>query len=265
MLLYWGFKKRMELSEFMTVEVLGGGKRERACAEKLSGLGIEARFLRVFVLPIPTARNGVDISGTDIPLSSLLECSEKGALFCSYGAPAVFSEGVKERGGVLADVADDEIFEEENAALTAECTLSYIMQKSRRALSDLKIGIVGYGKIGRRLLELLLFHGADVKVFTRKNSTRVALSELGVSSVLTAEADFSGLDILVNTAPARLFPSSVIRSFDGEILELAPGENFTVAKSLTRLPSLPAKMLPETGGRLYAEAVMRALRRAEVI
>ncbi len=249
----------------MTVEVFGEGRRERACAQRLSELLAGSRFSRALILPIPTSRDGINISGTDTALSTLMSRAHPGALFCSYGAPLGFRAEVEAAGAVLADVADDEIFEKENAELTAECTLSYIMKSHECALRELKIGIVGYGKIGKTLLELFLFHGADVTVFTRKNSTRVALCELGVSAELTSEADFSSLDLIVNTAPARLFPTSLIRGFSGEVIELAPGENFTGARSLVRLPSLPAKMLPKSGGRLYAEAVMRALGEREML
>lgn len=244
----------------MTVDVIGGGERESACAERLSRSEIRSAFSRVIVLPIPTARNGRDVTDTDIPLGSLAELSEKGVLFCAHGLPSVEREFITERGGVVADVAEDERFVAENAALTAECTLSYIMSTSKAALSDLCVGIVGYGRIGKVLLELLLFHGARVSVYTRKDSVRMKLLEDGVDAKLIPEATLDRLDLLVNTAPASLFSKKQIESMRAEVLELAPGDNFVGAKNLTRLPSLPAKMLPKTAGRLYAEAVIRKLK-----
>ena len=247
----------------MTVEVIGGGTREQACGEFLAEYGKECVISHAIVLPIPSSRNGIDISGTDIPLSRLIPLSKEGVVFCTYATPSVFASEIASRGGVVADVAGDEIFEEANAALTAECTLSYIMKNNEWAIRDLKIGIVGYGRIGRTLLELLLFHGAEVTVFTRKNSTRVGLSELGVRAELTSLADFSELDILVNTAPAKLFTREQCESLSGVVLELAPGENFAYCENVTKLPSLPGKMTPRSAGRLYAEAVLRALEKTE--
>ena len=80
----------------------------------------------------------------------------------------------------------------------------------------------------------------------------------GVSAELVAEAGLKDIDVLVNTAPARLFSRAVIEAIDCEVLELASGENLPWAKKLTRLPSLPAKMLPKSAGKLYAEALLRA-------
>ncbi len=243
----------------MTVDVIAGGEREEACGAVLSERLADFKFSHVSVLPIPTTRNGVDINGSTVTLESLASLSCAGALFCSYGAPPSFLSEIEARGGAAVDVAEDEGFTEENAALTAECTLSYIMSGSKRAVRDLKIGIVGYGRIGRRLFELLLFHGAYVKVFTRKNSTRVALSVLGGEAELVSEANLSDLDIIVNTAPCRLFTRKQCKNLKARVLELAPGENFPYTEDVVYLPSLPGKMLPETAGRLYAEAVLRAL------
>ncbi len=251
--------KRNGAFDFMTVDVIGGGERESACAERLARLEICSSFSRVTVLPIPTARNGRDITGTDIPLASLAGLSADGVLFCAHGLPEPQKKRITELGGVVADVADDERFVAENAVLTAECTLSYIMSTSKAALADLCVGIVGYGRIGRALLELLLFHGARVTVFTRKDSVRMKLLEDGVDAKLVPEATFDSIDVLVNTAPASLFSKKQIESIRAEVLELASGDNFKGAENLTRLPSLPAKMLPKTAGRLYAEAVVREL------
>ncbi len=243
----------------MTVDVLGATEREAACGDILASRGSALDFSRAIVLPIPTTRNGREITGCEMPLADLIPLAGEGTLFCAYALPASVSSEIVARGAVLADIAEDAVFAERNAELTAECVLSYIMSTEKRALSDMRIGIIGYGKIGTALLEMLLFHGADVTVFTRKNSTRMALIELGASAELVSDAHLCDLDAVVNTAPARLLCRAQYGDFDGRILELAPGDNFPWAKNLKRLPSLPAKMLPQSSGRLYADAVCRIL------
>ncbi len=246
----------------MTVDIIGGGEREQACGEYLKTSGaLSSLFFRALVLPIPSTRNGVDINGEEKTLASLLPLSSSGVLFCSYGVPKAFISEINARGGTAVDIAEDEIFTEKNAELTAECTLSYIMSTSKKALGDMKIGIVGYGRIGRSLLELLLFHRARVKVFTRKESTRLGLTLLGAESELVADADLEPLDILVNTAPAKLLSKKQCEGLSIRVLELAPGDNFPYIENLTRLPSLPGKMLPQSAGRLYGEAVIRSLKK----
>lgn len=243
----------------MTVDVLGGAEREEACADFLARFGIASEFSRVFVLPVPTSRNGRDVAACGMQLSDLIPLAGEGVLFCAYSLPDTVASEIRARGAAVADIAGDTVFTQRNAVLTAECVLSYIMSSEKRALCDMKIGIVGYGRIGTALLEMLLFHGAAATVITRKNSTRAALMELGASAELASDVRLDAFDTVVNTAPARLFTRAQYEDFGGRILELAPGDNFPYAKNLTRLPSLPAKMLPYTGGRLYAEAVCRVL------
>lgn len=242
----------------MTVDIIGGCVREDTCGKILSSSEVCSRFSRIAVLPIPTTRNGRDINGSGEPLDGLLDGAE-GTLFCAYGLPSVIAARLCDAGAEVADVAEDERFTLENARLTAECTLAYIMNKEDRAVCDLRVGIVGYGRIGGFLLEMLLFHGACVRAYTRKSSTLLSLIGNGVDAQIVAEADLTDLDFLVNTAPARLFTVAQMQSVGCEVIELAPGDNFPYAKKVTRLPSLPAKAVPRSSGRLYAEAVKRIL------
>ena len=243
----------------MTVDIIGGGKREDTCRDLLLGSELSSGVEHAVILPIPSSRNGKTVTGTDEPLDAMIENLKPKTLVVGYALPETVIRRLEERGAVVVDVSEDEEFAEENAKLTAECTLSHIMTHSERSLSDLRIGIVGYGRIGRELSRMLLFLGSHVSVFTRKESTRLELIFSGVDAVLVGEADLFSLDLLVNTAPASVFTRSQYENAGCEVLELASGNNLPYAKNLTRLPSLPAKMLPQSSGRLYAEAIFRAL------
>ena len=247
----------------MIINIIGGGEREESCAELLRSARLPEFVGRVTVLPIPSTRDKITVNGTGVLLEELAAESECGTLFCAYSPPPSFFERVEARGGFVADVAEDEEFLSENARLTAECTLSYIMSHSALAVSDLEIAVVGYGRIGRVLLELLLFHGARVTVCTRSPATHAMLVSNGVSALLDAEAQFCGFDLIVNTAPAQLFSRAQLKTLGCEVIELAPGENFPQVEKVTRLPSLPAKMLPKSSGMVYGRAVLRALNNME--
>jgi dipicolinate synthase subunit A len=245
----------------MTVEIIGEGGRESACRRALLASAPFCNTRRIVLLPIPSSRNGVTVTGTDVALVNVLD--GEGCIVAGYGLSSTFRAMAKERGFEIVDVSDDEEFTLENARLTAECTLSYIMNESSLSVSELKIGIVGYGRIGRVLTEQLLFHGADVTVFTRRESVRLELLFSGVDAALVADAVPSDLDYLINTAPAPMLTRSQCEKIGGTVLELASGDNLPWAKKLTRLPSLPAKMLPESSGRAYARAIVRAVDKKE--
>ena len=244
---------------FMTVDIIGGGKREAVCADIIKKKGKSIGFSKIVIFPIPSSRDKRTVTGTDIELSGLISEDMRGTLYIGFDFPIAFVSSLKERGGAVADVVSSEYFTNENARLTAECTLLHIMKEGEVSVKGMKIAIVGYGRIGKRLLEILLFFGASPKVLTRSESTRMELIFSGVDAGLVADAELSDFDLIVNTAPSSLFSARQSDTARCEVLELAPGENLPYMKKVTRLPSLPAKALPVSGGRIYAESALEVL------
>ena len=82
---------------------------------------------------------------------------------------------------------------------------------------------------------------------------------MGLSTRLIGrENDFSGLDILINTAPARQIDDSMLQN-DTKIIDLASGRVFDDSPRLIKLSSIPDTFYPITAGRLYADAIIRGL------
>lgn len=254
----------------MKIDNYGSSKRGEWVAEKLRGLDASCPSLcgieRIILLPIPTTRDGVHITGTDKLISDVLLDVECGDFVVGYGIPAEDIEIICAAGGRCFDVSGDESFLSENARLTAVGTVGYILTNFKKAPEKMTFGIVGYGRIGSRLVEMLLYFGAEVKVYTTKNATRVALGECGINtSLICAEAcgidEPLGVDVLINTAPTPLY-----NTFSGgrvphglSVIELASGNNFGDTEGIIRLPSVPDRMYPESASLAYYEAVMRAL------
>lgn len=229
--------------------------RAQICEKILTSSPLTNRFGELIILPIPSTRDGVHINGTELTLSDALSGVSRDTLVVGYALPPEIAGAVRGRGALVWDGASDERFLSENAELTALATLGILICEGRRAPSDMSVGIVGYGRIGKVLLRLLLYIGARVRVYTSRTEVRMELSALGVDTAEAREgAELSGLDILINTAPARIFSFN-----DGapqaRIIELASGSNFPEHVSVERYPSLPARAYPETAGRVFAEAV----------
>ena len=220
---------------------------------------------RIIILPIPTSRDGVHISGTDRLVSEVSGAVASTDAVCGYAIPGRDREMMIFRGAKVYDAAQDEAFLTENARLTAEGTLGHILTASKKSPRDMKIGIVGYGRIGRYLAGMLLSVGAGVRVYTSKNATRVALGECGVESEYMGEEcgvipNISGLDIIVNTAPKPLgqtFPSGIPAGLS--VIEVASGDNFAGVSGVVRLPSIPDRLYPESSAKLYFEGIKRHL------
>ena len=121
-------------------------------------------------------------------------------------------------------------------------------------------------KQDRRLVELLAYLGAKIRVFTSKTELARELSMLGISGLdsLSIEGDgrdaFLGLDILINTAPAMLVPPEARNTLSGaRVIELASGVNFPDGITYERFASIPALMYPRSAGIALGRAAERLL------
>ena len=218
---------------------------------------------RLIILPVPTSRDGVHLTATDLTVSEVLGEVGEGDAVAGYGIPSACRDMLACRGAAVYDAAKDEDFLAANARLTAIGTIGYILTEISRAPSDLSFGVVGYGRIGALLVRYLLFFGAKIRIYTTKNLTRLELGECGVDTVLIArdsgKIDIDGIDCLINTAPTSLapsFPEGMIP--DGvRVLELASGENFSGISGVERLPSIPDRFYGKSAGREYYLAIKK--------
>ncbi len=247
----------------MSIETYGAEGRTRAAARRLRE-EISLSSGRHFVLlPIPTTKDKKHIKGTDIPLEETLNTADKDTLIVGYSLPKEYKDSIAALGASVLDLSCDEEFLSENAYLTAIGALAFVLESERAVPKDLRIGIIGYGRIGKELLRLFLFLGASVCVYTTTPTTALKLGESGVYSVCIPKTGggvcyFSNIDILINTAPTditRLLGNRGEK--DIKIIELASGENFSGVEKVTRLPGIPEKMFPESSGCAYFEAIKR--------
>lgn len=201
------------------------------------------QYREIHLAPIPTRH---------LP-DALTPEGKRGRLLITYGHPEGW-ENVAER---CIDLESDESFLEENARLTALGTLGHILMHNTRALPDLSVGVVGYGRIGRRLVHYLCFLGARVSVYSSRNVSLprgARLIEVDWSHPPEGEA-YATLDVLINTAPTPLLASAV----RPEVLDLASGAPIPPHVPHKKLASLPARLYHESAGLACYRAVMRNL------
>lgn len=245
----------------MKLHTLGRGKRMEVCTQMLADSLEKYDFDDVFLLPIPSTRDKIHITGTDITVEELSSLITEGSLIVGYGIPPELAARARLVGAEICDTQCDERFLKENAELTAHGTAGVIMTRHSEDISELKIGIIGYGRIGKILCRILLFLGADVVVFTRRESTRLDLCGIGIDAFGTESVGSRcDCDIIINTAPAKIITAeqaAELISSGTELMELASGEALPDVEGVVRLPSIPDKMYPVSAGRIYARSAIR--------
>ena len=166
-------------------------------------------------------------------------------------------------GGLLArpelkgyhciDLLEDPLFTAQNANITAHCAVDLAMRKLPVILERQPVLVIGWGRIGKCLAQLLKGMGAQVTVAARKESDRVILKALGYSAVDTGDLDTTPYRVIFNTVPQMICPDC---PGDGLKIDLASklglgGEDVIWARGL------PGKDAPESSGQLIAETILR--------
>lgn len=248
-------------SDIMTTTVYENTERGGTCRDFLSKFVPKERFRHLIILPIPTCRGRTRLlSGTDLDIDEALSLAGEGTLAVGYGIPRDAADGARARGCVVVDSASDEEFLRRNGELTALATVGILLTTEKRSPEELRVGVVGYGRIGKSLVRTLLYLGCPVKVFTSRPSVLLELASYGIDAEESLGCtSAAGLDVLINTAPAVLFDRDGLSYSPLRIIDLASGDSFPDIPGVERYPSLPARAFPESAGLAWGRSVLRTL------
>lgn len=154
------------------------------------------------------------------------------------------------------DFLQDPYYLADNAAITAECALELVTQKLP-ILTNLPVLVLGWGRIGKCLGQLLHSKGADVTIAARKDSDLAMIHALGYHPVSIQEVSSitARFDAILNTVPVMILPKLETKP-DCVILELA-SKSGMLGKGIVNARGLPGKMAPTKSGKLIAETFLR--------
>ncbi|MDD3409560.1 MAG: dipicolinate synthase subunit DpsA [Eubacteriales bacterium] len=224
----------------------------------------------VAVLPYPFSLRAGRIpclTGLTLSLSDALERVKEDAL-------VVTGEGVTidpPRRQIC--FAKDDIFQQNNAELSAEGALACAMKEMDGAVWGARCVVIGYGRLGRALARKLTALGAWVIVAARSEEARRLARSEGMQSAELADIGSRLLraQAIFNTAPAQVVPNEALHhvSPGALMLELASapyGYDQEYAASLgiktAVLPGIPARYAPQEAACALYAALRRAMKEA---
>ena len=156
-------------------------------------------------------------------------------------------------GRKTVDLLKDPYYLADNAAITAYCTLGLLMEKLPMILRGCKVLVIGWGRIGLCLSQLLKNIGAKVTVAARKKADRAMAEALGFQSILPGFVP-EKCRLVLNTVPAP-----VMESVSGCLnIDLASRRGI-LGDDVIWARGLPGKYAPEASGRLIGKAFLREL------
>ena len=197
---------------------------------------------------------------------------------CAVPTPAFMQEdipkGLTVIGGNLKhldpqiprfDLLDDPYYLAHNALLTAEAALGLLVPKLTCALAEAQTLILGWGRIGKCLDQLLRRAGMPVSVYARKESDRAMLSALGYTAVTLEQckARMPDFKCIINTAPAPVLSQEDLDRAPKNCVKLdLASVRGLFGEDVIHARGLPGKYKAEASGKLIAGTILR--RREEV-
>lgn len=163
---------------------------------------------------------------------------------------------------------EDEKLLRENAWLTAEAAAAVAMRRIKGDMRARQCAVVGYGRIGQALTQILLNMGAQVTVVSGKEGKRDDARECGAQALPTEliASALPGRQLVFSTPPAMVMDAETLRFADADafIVDLASppyGVDMDAAQALNlhavREPGLPGRWCPLSAARAIYNAVIR--------
>ncbi len=157
------------------------------------------------------------------------------------------------------DLLQDPVYVAQNASITAHCAVKLMLNQLPVSLVGLPVLIVGWGRIGKCLADLLRKMGARVSVFARKEADNGMLSALGYS--VGNLNDLHCYRIIVNTAPAMVLDRAALSTCRQDCLKIdlasVPGME---GEDIIWARGLPGKEMPESSGLLIAQRTIHYMK-----
>ena len=236
---------------------------------------------RVVILPLPATTDGVRVHTPtleteplamrrEMRLTHLISLLPKDTLLLAGKPGEVLRSMARDANIRLIDYYDSEAVQIKNAVPTAEGALAIAMTELPITIHGSQCTVLGYGRIGRRLSEILQSLGARVTVAARSERDLSCAAVCGCRARALPDflLDPHKPDVIFNTIPVPLLTRDVLQKLPSGtlLIELASAPGGFEAGALKHCPnkiikaaSLPGKVAPYTAGKILFETIAQIL------
>lgn len=220
------------------------------------------------IFPIPTEKAGGELNAPfateRLDALRVLVDTAGTPLVIGGKLSAKFRETALGNGQMVFDCMQRPEFTAGNAAVTAEGALSRLMDASDKAVQDMRVLVIGWGRIGKLLLQKLSGLGTKPCLMSKNPEARALAGAMGYEALSPdcGSALMSSFDAVINTAPAPVLGQLSALRDSCILLELASAPGGFDAKSARErgmeyidAPGLPGKYAPVSAAQLIFRAV----------
>lgn len=235
-----------------------GSTRACRCAgQYLRELGlpvteVPASYVRYLLLDVPSfGAEGMLRGGGDV--EQLLAQLPRDVMVCGGNLQHPALDGYE-----TVDFLKDESYLSENAYITAECALDVALPYLKRTIRGCPVLILGWGRIGKCLGQLLKSMGADVTIAARNPSHRAMVHALGYHTDSIDGVCLKHFRLIYNTVPHLVLSRERMAECreDCVKIELASKDGME-GDDIIPARGLPGIHMPESSGELIADTFLR--------
>ncbi len=228
---------------------------------------------QIIIGSIPLSSNHIDMntpfSEQNVSLQELANYLE-GKIFIAGNIKELY-ELVDTEKTNLIDLLDREELTILNTISTAEGAIQIAMEETNKTIHGSNILVLGYGRVGKILANMLKGIGANVYCEARKNVDLAWIRAYGYTPVRLNELDntLGKFDIVINTIPAIILDEEKLKKLnkDSLIIDLAsnPGGVDRSASKKAGIKtiwalSLPGKVAPLTSAEFIKDTLYNILK-----
>lgn len=227
---------------------------------------------KAVIAPIPIAKESDYINMSEnfkIPIDELFTAMNNHNVNILIGG--VISEKLKDRASE-AGIKSTDLFSLEEVAInnaipTAEGAIMTAIQESDRVLFNSKVLVLGFGRCGKVLSNMLKGIGADISISYRKKSDEAYINSINCTPINIKEFDrgLAQYDFIFNTIPSQILNKEALKRIKKEtvIIDIAQapgGVDYSYARKLNLkalyCPGLPGRVAPYSAAEILKTSII---------
>lgn len=178
-------------------------------------------------------------------------------------------EKFKTKNIPVYDYFNNETVKYKNAVLTAQATMGIILNNYEKSISESKILVLGFGRIGKIICKYLYSWGIIPYVSARKEINFAEIESMGFNKETTGNiSNPDKFDIIINTIPYLVIDKDFIDNLNKKVyiidLSSKPGGvdfEYAAQKQIRCIHALglPGKFYPQSAGKILASSIINIL------
>ena len=229
----------------------------------------------ILIVPIPFTKDNKTLFNIENEIISVNTLIEK---IINYNIKMVFGglidkkliEKLAKNNIKTLDFFEDNSIAILNAIPTAEGAIQTAMEQSFKTIFNSNCLVLGYGRCGKILANMLNGIGANVDVTYRKDEDLAYIKAYSLSPIYLykIKENIKKYDFIFNTIPYEILNKDILKNINKNtiIIDLASapgGLDYTYARDLNLkaiyCPSLPGRVAPYTAGEILKNKILEKI------